>query len=309
MLMWNVDDQHERWIYRTIYPADVRNDEHRLIQFKNMEEIDAEADWNFEDPSNPPLIMSQRKPLTEVFPVGLSFFSFANDHVNTIISNDLPTQAEIGQVFTVIVENQDITDTNAFKQIVKKRSQPKKIHNAAGREVTLKTFICYKANSDLLLAGSPFCCIYDNNPQNHRTVAPAEAAMIPCIDCILSGRLAAEPDTDPTLYTMLGFRMHCFRMRAAAEPKPLLPSFNRDVHHMACVFYRCFDTDCSEEDSKNIVAILWFLEQLDYQFSALKLIKKQCIIELLTSLFSNECLNEEETKEVEASLLWMRNDI
>lgn len=274
-------------------------------------DAEAEADWNFDEhlASGQPLTMSMRKTLTEAFPMGLSFFSFANDHENAVISVDLPLQAEIGEVFTVIVENnQAIANTNAYKQIVMKRSQPKKIRNAANAEVTLKTFICYKANSESLQAGSPFCCTYDNNIQNHRTVAPAEAAMIECIDCTVSGRLAAEPITQPTLYTMLDFRMHCFRMRAAAEPKPLLPSFNRDVHRIACVFYRGFDSDCSEEDSRNIVAILRFLEQNDYRFSALKLLKKECVIELLNSLFSNECLDEEETKEVEGCLFWIRND-
>eukprot|EP00981_Chlorochromonas_danica_P015137 scaffold10699_cov186-Ochromonas_danica.AAC.2 len=164
--------------------------------------------------------------------------------------------------------------------------------------------------------------VYDdnnNNPQNHHhrrvttVVAPIEGVSINCIDCIIGGHLAAEPITQPTLYTMLGFRMHCFRIHAVAEPKPLqllLPttSFNRDVHHLACVLYRGFNTDCSEEDTKNIVAILRFLEELNYEISALKLLKKQSVIELLLTLFSNECLDEEETKEVLACLSWIRNN-
>lgn len=311
IMIWNADDRDERWIYRTINPGEVNNYEHRLIQFKNMEEMDAEAEWNFDEhlASGQPLMMSTRKTLTETFPTGLSFFSFANDHEDAVISTDLPVQGESGEVFTVIVENnQAIANTNAYKQIVTKRSQPKKIRNSANAEVTLKTFICYKADSELLQVGSPFCCIYDNNPQNHRIVAPAKATMIECIDCTVSGRLAAEPITQPTLFTMLGLRMHCFRMHAAAKPKPLLPSFNRDVHRMACAFYRGFDTDCSEEDARNLVAILRFLEQNDYRLSALKLLKKDCVIELLKSLFSSECLDEEETKEVEGCLFWMRNN-
>lgn len=312
MFAWNADDQHDRWIYRTIYPADVRNDQHRLVQFKNMEEIDAEANWNFDDylvTNNQSLIMSQRSILTEPFPMGLSFFSFANDHdANVIISPDLPTQAESGNVFAIIVEsNASIENSNAFKQIVTKRSQPKKIRNAANAEITLKSFICYKANSELLATGRPFCCIYDNNPQNHRTVAPVEHAYIECIDCTIGGRLGAEAITQPTLYEMLGFRMHCFRTRALVKPRLPSPSFNRDVHRLACVLYRGFDTDCSEEESKSIIDILRFLDQLEYRLSALKLLKKQCVIELLSALFLSECINEVETLEVEAVLLWMRN--
>jgi hypothetical protein len=309
--MWNADDQHDRWIYRTIYPADLRTSEHRLIQFRNMEEFDAEANWNFDEneTTNQPLTMSQRKTLAKANLTGLSFFSFANEHLNAVISPDLPTQAEIGDVFAIIVEsNPSIANSNAYKQIVTKRSQPKKIRNAANAEVTFKAFICYKANSEFLTAGDPFCCIYDNNPQNHRTVAPVENAVIECIECTIGGRLGAEPITQPTLYAMLGFRMHCFRLRTAAKPRPLSSRFNRDVHRLACVLYRGFDTDCSEEDSKNIVDVLRFLDQLDYRFSALKLLKKQCVIELLSTLFLNECINEEETMEVEAVLLWMRND-
>ena len=181
-MIWNADDGNDRWIYRTIYPAEVKIAEHRLIQFKNMEELDAEADWNFDDH---PLRMSVRRTLTEAFPIGLSFFSFANDHKSAVISNDLPLPAEIGEVFTVIVENnQAIANTIAYTQIVTKGSQPKKIRNAAGADVTLKTFICYKANSESLLAGAPFRFIHDNNPQNHRIVAPSEAAMIECIELL-----------------------------------------------------------------------------------------------------------------------------
>jgi hypothetical protein len=228
--------------------------------------------------------------------------------LNAIISTDLPTQAETGEIFAVIVENkQSIANTNAYKQLVTNRSQPKNIRNAANVEVTLQAFICYKANSELLNAGSQFCCVYDNHPLNHRTVAPAEDAIIGCKDCIIGGRMAAEPITQPSLFTMLDCKMHCFRIRAAGQPKPLLPSFYRDVHRLACVFYRGFDTNCSEEDSKNIVAILRFLEQLDYGLSALMMLKKQDVIDLLLSLFSNECLDEEETKEVQACLLWVRH--
>lgn len=302
------DDGNDRWIYRTIYPAEVRNDRNKLIQFKNMEEIDAEANWNYDDQPPPnQLTMSQRTTLKEACPMGLSFFSFAEHHSGATISSDLPIQAETGDVFAIIVEsNAAIGNSNAYNQIVTKRSQPKKIRNAANQEVTLKTFICYKANSELLQTGMPFCCIYDNNPQNHRTVAPVDGFNINCVDCTISGRLGAEPITNPSLYDMLDFRIHCFRMRAAAEPRPLSSNFDRDVHRLACVLYRGFDTDCSEEDSMNIVCILRWLDQLDYRFAALKILKKQNVIDLLSVLFSNECINEEETMEVEAVLAWMR---
>lgn len=310
MSQWNADDRHERWIYRTIYPAEVRNAEHRLIQFKTMdEELGAEADWNFDDTTvSRQLTMSQRRGLTEVCPMGLSFFSFENDHLNTVVCADLPTSAENGDVLAVLVENNpSIKSSNAYHQIVTKRSQPRKIRNAVGEEVTLKAFICYKANSER--TRSPFCCIRDNNPQNHRTVAPDEGETMNCIDCTVGGRLAAEPTTEPTLFQMLDCRMHCFRIRAAAKPRHLLPHFDGDVHRLACVLYRGFDTDGSEEDSTTIIDVLQFLEQNDYQLSALTLLKKQCIMKLLYSLFSNEHLDEEETKEVEACLQWMRNEV
>ncbi len=61
MLAWTADDGNDRWIYHTIYPADVRNDRNKLMQFKNMEEIDAEANWNYDDQPPPnQLTMSQR---------------------------------------------------------------------------------------------------------------------------------------------------------------------------------------------------------------------------------------------------------
>jgi hypothetical protein len=313
MLAWGADDHQDHWIYRTILPNEVRIAEHRLIQFKNMEEEDAEAEWNYDNhrasDGAEPLVMRQRRRPTEEFPMGLSFVSFENDHLNLVMSADLPDTADTGDVFAVIVENNPAAkNSSAYNQIVGKRSQPKKIRNAAGAVVTLKAYICYKANSASLTADSPFCCLHDNNPPIIRTVAPAEGSIINCIECSIGSRLAAEPMTVPTLFTMIEFRMHCFRMHAAAEPKPLLPSFNRDVHRLACVFYRGFDTDCSEEDSKNIVAILRFLEQFDYLLSALKLLRKQCVIDLLQGLFSSEFLDEEETKEVVACLLWMRND-
>jgi hypothetical protein len=73
--MWNDNDNHRRWIYRTISPAEVKDDEHRLIQFKNMEELDADANWNFDGSlaSGQPLTMSHKIALTEAFPAGLSF--------------------------------------------------------------------------------------------------------------------------------------------------------------------------------------------------------------------------------------------
>jgi hypothetical protein len=308
--MWNDNDNHRRWVYRTIFPAEVKDAEHRLIRFENLEQIDADANWNFDGSlaSGQPLTISQKIALMEAFPAGLSFFAFNNDHLNAIISTDLPTQAETGNVFAVIVENnRSIANTNAYKQLVTNRSQPKKIRNADNVEVTLKVFICYKANSELLIAGSQFCCVYDNHTLNHPTVAPAEDAIIGCEDCKIGGHIPAEPITQPSFFTVLDCKMHCLRIRAAEEPKQLLPTFNRDVHRLACVFYRGFDTDCSEEDSKNIVAILRFLEQFDYEFSALMMLKKQDVIDLLMSLFSNECLNEEETKEVVVCLLWVRH--
>lgn len=234
----------------------------------------------------------------------LSFFSFANDHSNVTMISDLPSQAESGDVFSVPVDQ----NSAAYQQIVTKGSQPKKIHNAANAKVTLKAFVCYKADVRGLQGNNQFCCVYDNVPHNHRTVAPVEGEFINCVHCKIGGRLGPEPTTTPSLYDMLGFTMHCFRMRAAAEPRPLHESFNGDVHRLVRVLYRGFDTDCSEDNSMNIVAILRFLDQLDYKLSALKLLKKQCIMELLDNLFLSECIDEEETVEVEAVLSWMRND-
>eukprot|EP01036_Dinobryon_divergens_P028237 gene28237-37150_t len=312
---WTAEDSHGRWIYRTIYPSEVRMASQRLIQFENMEELNAEADWNFdqrtEDP-NIPFTLSQRMTLVDIFPKGLSFFSFENDHPPAKIVQDLPVVAEMDDTFAVIVEgNAIVGNSNAFNQIVNKRSQPKKIHNAANEEITLKAFICYKANSDNLL-GSQFIMVSDNNPIYHRTVAPAENEFISCVDCLIGGRLGAEPipiGAQPSLFNLFEFKMHCFRMRAAAQPRPLCSEFDSDVHRLACVLYRGFDGDCCEEDTKNIIAILQFLDKNGYSIEALKMIKKQILIDLLTVLFMSECIDEEETKEVGLVLSWIRNEL
>jgi len=156
MFEWNADDENDRWIYRTIYPKEMNNASQRLIQFKYMLEVDAEADWNFDEnvdyeETNQPIIMSQRRTLIDPFPKGLSFFSFAKYHLNVLTCTDLPEQAEMGDHFAVLVENNDsISNSKIYKEILKRRTQPKKIHNAAGAEVILKAFICFKANSELL---------------------------------------------------------------------------------------------------------------------------------------------------------------
>jgi hypothetical protein len=109
MLAWGADDHQDHWIYRTILPNEVRIAEHRLIQFKNMEEEDAEAEWNYDNhrasDGAEPLVMRQRRRPTEEFPMGLSFVSFENDHLNLVMSADLPDTADTGDVFAVIVEN------------------------------------------------------------------------------------------------------------------------------------------------------------------------------------------------------------
>jgi hypothetical protein len=299
--MWNPE---ERGMYRAIFPWEVQDAEHRLIQFENMDEDDAEADWNFG--SDQPLVMSQRRVSSQPHPMGLSFSSFERYHTNVPIVVDLPTQAESGDCFAVIVEGNDPTAyPKAHHQIMVRRSSPRRISNAAGDQVTLKTFVCYEANCELL-AGSSFCCIIDDDSQYHRTVAPVENACIPCQECSSRGRLAAEHSTDPTLFDLLQLKMHCIRMRAVAKPKPLHESFHRDVHRLACVLYRGFDTDCAEDDSITIVAILRFLEPLDYALSALRLLKKQCVVNLLRKLFSSEHLDEKETDAVVACLSWVR---
>jgi hypothetical protein len=311
---WTSDDSNERWIYRTIYPNEINVANKILTQFKNMQEMDAEADWNYdehiEDPDNIPLQMSQKTISTEVFQMGLSFFAFANYHQSVVIVQDLPMVAEIGDNFAIIVEgNTNVQNSMAYRQFMQRRSQPRKIRNTANEEVTLKTFICYKANSDRLVAGSQFSIIWDSNRMNHRYVAPAANVFIGCTDCIIGGRLGAEPNgAQPSLFSLLDLKIHCFRMRAAAQPTAFCSHFDGDVHRLACILYRGFDTECCEEDSKNIIAILRFLNLTNYKVDSLKLIKKQCVIDLLTVLFMSEYLDEEETKSVESILFWVRKE-
>jgi hypothetical protein len=301
--MLSADDQQIRWIYRSINPDDVP---HRLIQFQNMQESNAEADWNLDDGSAT-LKMWQKRTSTGEFPMGLPFFSFANDHENAVTSPDLPTQAEHGDNFIVILEDNASAPTSlAYKQIVLTKCHPRKIRNSGGEEITLKAFVCYKGNSDLLVTGMPFCCIYDNIPQNHRTITLVEGSCINCIDCSIGGHLGAEPITEPSLSEILGLKMHCLRLRAAAEPRPLGPGVDQHIHRLARVLYRGFDTDCSEADSKAIINILHHLNQCDYQLSALKCLKRHDLVELLLNLFASECIDEEETKEVQAVLSWIR---
>ena len=98
-------------------------------------------------------------------------------------------------------------------------------------------------------------------------------------------------------------------MRAAAQPRPLCSEFDSDVHRLAYVLYRGFDGECCEEDSKNIIAILQFLDKTGYSIEALKVIKKQILIDLLTMLFMSECIDEEETKQVGLVLFWIRIEL
>ena len=148
--------------------------------------------------------------------------------------------------------------------------------------------------------------VSDNNPIYHRTVAPAENDFISCVECSIGGRLGAEPIGAQPLFNLLDFKMHCFRMRAAAQPRPLCSEFDSDVHRLACVLYRGFDGECCEEDTKIIISILQVLDKTGYSIEALKVIKKQILVDLLTMLFMSECIDEEETKQVGLVLSWIR---
>jgi hypothetical protein len=151
--------------------------------------------------------------------------------------------------------------------------------------------------------------VSDNNPIYHRTVVPAESEFISCVDCSIGGGLGAEPIGTQPLINLLDFKMYCFRMRAAAQPRPLCSEFDIDVHRLACVLYRGFGGECCEEDSKNIIAILQFLDKTGHSIEALKVIKKQVLIDLLSMLFMSECIDEEETKQVGLVLSWIRNEL
>jgi hypothetical protein len=64
-------------------------------------------------------------------------------------------------------------------------------------------------------------------------------------------------------------------MRAAAKPRTLSSLFDNGVHRLACKLYKGFESDCCcEEDSKNIIAALRFLDELSYKAESLKFIKK-----------------------------------
>ena len=122
--MWNPQDRGS--MYRTIFPWEVQDAEHRLIQFENMDEDDAEADWNFDDfiGNDQPLVMSQRRVSSQPHPMGLSFFSFERYHTNVPTVVDLPTQAESGDCFAGLVEENDpIAYPKAHHQIMVRRSK------------------------------------------------------------------------------------------------------------------------------------------------------------------------------------------
>lgn len=88
--------------------------------------------------------MSRRLSPPEEFrhPKGLSFFSFASDHLDAIILPDLPTQAESGDVFAIIVENNpSITSIRAYERTVTIRCWPRSVRNSANEEVSLLSAI------------------------------------------------------------------------------------------------------------------------------------------------------------------------
>lgn len=75
-----------------------------------------------------------------------------------------------------------------------------------------------------------FGCVYDNNPIHHRTVASVEGAFI---NCSVTCQVGAEPMIEPSLYDMLGFKIHCFRIHAAAKPRPFSSALNIHVDRLA----------------------------------------------------------------------------
>jgi hypothetical protein len=225
--------------------------------------------------------------------------------LNANFVEDIPTDAQTGDKFIVIIENNsNIEQTQAYKRMIKQRSIPKKIQSLNGREIKLSAYICYKANSQLI--DDNFSVFWDNNPVGHRTVAPIENVFIPCIEASIGNNLAAEPQTTPSLYDSLGFSLHCFTMEAAAEPRPLCSNFDGNVHQLACVLYSAFG-DCDEEDSKKIIGILRILDENDYTIAALNTFHKQNIVDLLKNIFVSDYIDPEVISIIVKTLQWIHD--
>lgn len=285
----------------------------RLTVFKHMLDQNAEANWNLDEHlvDGTPLELEQRHTLTDSDPKGLSFFSFVNDHSHAVIVDDLPESAEAGVTLAIVAQgNDNLTNTNAHRQLIQQKRQLRKVRNSDNREITLKPFLCYKANSELLSPECQFTCVWDNNPNYHRTLTPTAGVKIACTECEIDGRAAADPTgAQPPLLELMDFQLHCFRIRAGAEPIALKAHFDSDVHRLATALYRGLDTDCTEEHAKRTIDVLRFLDLNDYSLNALKLLKKADLLDLLLALFMSECLDEEETKKVGHVLSWVREEL
>lgn len=300
------EDTSDEWMYRTIFPGDLKSSTFKLTWFKYMDTSRAKAIWNYDDhlanPETVPLFMTQKHELNEQFPRGLSFYSYEHNHSNANFVEDLPTEAQTGDRFVINVENvENIEQTRAYYAIVTRRNAP---DIGPITKTKLRTFICFKSHSHL-----PDDCDFfvhlDNNPPGHRTVAPREKSSIPCIPHEVCGKSAAEPQTTPSLFHLLNFQIHCFTMTAAAEPKPLCLNFDENAHLLACVLFSAFE-NCCEADSKTTVDILKSLELNDYSLTALTSFCKQDIITCLENIFVSEFIDEMESERVLKVLQWIR---
>lgn len=247
--------------------------------------------------------MTQKHELDEQLSRGLSFFSHHHNHSNAIFIEDLPVDARTGDRFIINVENvEKIEHTNAYHTIIRRKNSPTIGPN---KKTKLRTFICYKSFSHL-----PDDCeftvhCHNSNPSGHRTLAPRENLLIPCTPYEVGGESAGEPQTFPSLFDLLNFKLHCFIMTAAAEPKPLCLNFDENVHLLACVFYSAFE-NCCEADSKTVVDLLKSFELNDYSLTSLTSICKEDIINILEDIFVGEFTDDKESERVIKVLQWIR---
>ena len=172
-------------------------------------------------------------------------------------------------------------------------------------EIKLRTFICFKSCSHLP-DDCAFTVHWDDDPAGPRTVAPRENLFIPCVAHEVGGNSAAEPQTTPSLFDLLDFKIHCFIMRAAVEPKPLCSNFDENFHLLACVLFAAFE-NCCETDSNTAVDILKSFESNGYSHTALTPFRRQDMIDILKNIFVGEFTDEMESERVLKVLQWIRS--
>lgn len=99
--------------------------------------------------------------------------------------------------------------------------------------------------------------------------------------------------------------LHCFRFLAQAEPLPLRPHYDADVHGLAVTLYRGFLSDCDAQVAQDIQCILRYLAATDYSIDAVMLLKEEAMESLLHAIFCDDDLDYEDAAEVQKRLAWL----